>query len=582
MTDLFRHTRGDPSAPIVFVGESWGAEELHQGLPFVGESGKELDRMIHEAGIDPSLCLFTNCFNAQPTKNDATWFFLPNEKGVPKWRKLHPTSWTISELSRLRSQISFAPRKVVVALGNYALWATDTLGSVSSTKRADSASVLAPGGITSWRGSMLTGSTDPCSIIGPNTNWMPCIHPAAILRAWYLRAATVNDFKRVHQAVKGDWRPSVPPVVLAPPSFDEAMSCLACWQRRLDGGEPIRLAHDIETFKRLITCMGFASAADAALVIPFVRPSPTHGIDSYWTPKEEARLAHLIRQILSHPNARVEGQNYIYDTQYIQRYYGITPSLSFDTMLAHHLLFPGTPKGLDYLSSLYCRHHWYWKDDLKEWDRHINFDTNLQYNAIDVMRTFECATVLRKLIVDMDMTEQWEWEVRKWKLALSMMSRGIRIDLLARSEMGWNLQDQRSLLQARLARIIPQSWSLNAKGEPYKAPWYTSPIQQRDLFYHTLGLPQQRSRKTDQPTVDEEALQALKERVPILAPLFDAIIRERSLGVFHSTFVSAPLDSDGRMRCSFNPTGTSTFRWSSSENAFGGGTNLQNVPKGED
>ena len=37
------------------------------------------------------------------------------------------------------------------------------------------------------------------------------------------------------------------------------------------------------------------------------------------------------------------------------------------------------------------------------------------------------------------------------------------------------------------------------------------------------------------------------------------------------------LDPDGRMRCSYNVVGTENGRWSSSENAFGRGTNLQNI-----
>jgi DNA polymerase I-like protein with 3'-5' exonuclease and polymerase domains len=56
----------------------------------------------------------------------------------------------------------------------------------------------------------------------------------------------------------------------------------------------------------------------------------------------------------------------------------------------------------------------------------------------------------------------------------------------------------------------------------------------------------------------------------------------RSLGVFRSTFLEAPVDTDERMRCSFNITGTETFRFSSSENAFGSGMNLQNVPSGDE
>lgn len=40
-----------------------------------------------------------------------------------------------------------------------------------------------------------------------------------------------------------------------------------------------------------------------------------------------------------------------------------------------------------------------------------------------------------------------------------------------------------------------------------------------------------------------------------------------------------PLDTDSRLRCSFNPVGTNTGRLSSSKTIFGTGGNLQNLPK---
>ena len=47
---------------------------------------------------------------------------------------------------------------------------------------------------------------------------------------------------------------------------------------------------------------------------------------------------------------------------------------------------------------------------------------------------------------------------------------------------------------------------------------------------------------------------------------------DKMLGVLRT-----PLDPDGRMRCSYNVVGTESGRWSSSKNAFGRGTNLQNI-----
>ena len=42
---------GNPAAPVMFVGEAPGADEDRQGLPFVGVSGKLLDRMLASIGL---------------------------------------------------------------------------------------------------------------------------------------------------------------------------------------------------------------------------------------------------------------------------------------------------------------------------------------------------------------------------------------------------------------------------------------------------------------------------------------------------------------------------------------------------
>jgi DNA polymerase-1 len=83
------------------------------------------------------------------------------------------------------------------------------------------------------------------------------------------------------------------------------------------------------------------------------------------------------------------------------------------------------------------------------------------------------------------------------------------------------------------------------------------------------------------PTTDEEALGLIAEREPLLLPITQKISEMRSLGVFLSTFVRAPLDIDGKTRCMFKVAGTKTYRFASSKNAFGTGMNLQNIPSGD-
>jgi DNA polymerase-1 len=105
----------------------------------------------------------------------------------------------------------------------------------------------------------------------------------------------------------------------------------------------------------------------------------------------------------------------------------------------------------------------------------------------------------------------------------------------------------------------------------------------KELFYEDLQQKPIHSRKKASKgnlTLDDDALQKIASREPMLRPFIRRISEYRSLGVFRSTFVEAELDVDSKLRCSYNLAGTKTFRLASSENAFGSGTNLANIPKG--
>ena len=62
-------TDGNPEAPILFVGEGPGAEEDRQGLPFVGPSGKLLDKMLASIGLDRTGVLISNTVFWRPPGN---------------------------------------------------------------------------------------------------------------------------------------------------------------------------------------------------------------------------------------------------------------------------------------------------------------------------------------------------------------------------------------------------------------------------------------------------------------------------------------------------------------------------------
>ncbi len=60
---------GNPKARIMLVGEAPGREEDEQGLPFVGPSGKLLDRMLASIGLDRDRVYITNVIYWRPPGN---------------------------------------------------------------------------------------------------------------------------------------------------------------------------------------------------------------------------------------------------------------------------------------------------------------------------------------------------------------------------------------------------------------------------------------------------------------------------------------------------------------------------------
>jgi uracil-DNA glycosylase family 4 len=60
---------GSPQARLVFVGEGPGREEDEVGLPFVGEAGRLLTRMIKAMGLNREEVYICNVVKCRPPKN---------------------------------------------------------------------------------------------------------------------------------------------------------------------------------------------------------------------------------------------------------------------------------------------------------------------------------------------------------------------------------------------------------------------------------------------------------------------------------------------------------------------------------
>lgn len=541
-SDPFTGTSGPRAARFAIIGEAYGAEEERAQRPFVGASGRLLRAHLRNVGISPDDCFWTNITNRRPPMNDLDrWLTGPNRVGG-----LRLSNELYEGLRALRAQLESLPNlKRILLVGNLALWALTPLSPIRAGR---------PGGIMQWRGSQLRIALPN----GRTVEALPCIHPAAVLRQSEWQLFLQVDLQRFARA---DWEPPEEDFTIRP-SLEEALHAIECAST-----SPL-VAVDIEVRRGVISCIGFCWAPERAICIPFI-DSGRH----YWSPEDEKTVKRAIREFFKR-QPKVVGQNFLFDAQYIAREFLIAPSCYLDTMVAHHLLLPGTPKDLSFLSSLYCRFHSHWKEEGKLWLEGAPEEVNWTYNCRDVARTREIAIAIECELKKTGLWRLYEEERRPtWHLCRDMMLRGIRFD-----------SSQQEALREEVSGLIRELERYLQKAAPELSEWWRSPLKTRKLFYEQLGIRPVLSSKSGRETVGKEALPEIEKRTPDhLAPFVSAIIRRlreiRSAEVWRRTFLSAPADPDGRFRCFLNPVGTETFRFSSSENAWGRGGNMQNLPK---
>lgn len=570
--NIFFGTSGPRDADIFICGESWGKEERFKQRPFVGQSGDELTRILSECGIPRNSCFFTNVVPEQPPGNEMLWFFHPTttarKEFRPLVRGLYPKPNVLAGLEMLKAQLLAVKPKIVIGFGNYTLWAlTEDCFHLDDIKGHK-----VPIGIGRWRGSQLY-----CREELGGARFLPTYHPAAVMRMWPWRYDLVHDLKaRVPMALKEEWDDWSPPEYrfIIRPDFETVMRFFYTIEREAIRG-PVWLAEDIETAYDHITCHGFAWSSTEAICIPWVKAG-----GHYWSEEEEVQIVLANRRLHANPNAKTIGMNFLYDAQYLALYGGYVPRCAADVMILHHLCWPGKPKSLNYIDSIYNHYHRFWKDEGREFHPTFSDEQHWTYNCKDCVNTYQANTHLQKVVDFLGLRQQAEWQMRQYTINLDKMIRGARIDLKARAKQSGELT---ILIADRcdwLEHIIPESVYPR---KPKKSPWYTSPQQTAELFYDVLCIQEvagKGKRGTKGRTCNDDALTTIGNREKVVRPICQAIQELRSLHKFKVNFVDALLDPDDRMRCMFDPTGTRTFRNSSSESAFHTGANLQTIPKG--
>lgn len=555
--------------PILILYDYTTQEELRRKKFATSRDAVLLRGYLKAAGIQEQDCLFTSVLKRVVRKGDISPYlhsnaFAKKQKLTP-YKDLHPKQELLDDLANLEELIANTKPRLIIAAGPLSLWSmTETEYKIKSEK-----GFKKPTGDLAYRGSQLY-----------STHGIPLL---PLVDMYSLEAIKERTYRtrtdltvRYKKFLNNEWDDIDRNFIIRPTLKD--VTDFFQHIKTLAAKGPIPLAADIETRNYLIACIGFAWSSTDAICIPMMIQSRTTDATyttSYWTPEEEAIIQAGIRDIFSNSNIKIVGQNFLFDAQYIATEFLTIPKISGDTMVAQHVIFPGTELGLDVLSSLYCHYHRYWKDDGKTWQKTMDENNLWIYNCRDCVVTFEAHEVLLGLIKNYNLEEQYDYQIKALVPILKIMLKGINIDREVKSRVITETLEKMKPYQEFLDVIIPED--LYSK-DPKKSSWYTSPQQQRTVFCEVFGLRPFYSKKLRRYTMDETGLADMKKQEPLLAPIVDAIAALKKLQTFR-TFTEMQLSKDGRVRTSVMPT-TSTFRWKSKEDVYGSGGNLQNLPKG--
>ena len=149
---------GNPDAEIVFIGEGPGHWEDQKGKPFVGNSGKFLDQLLHSIKLLREKVFITNVVNYRPPENrDPT----PEEIAAFK--------------PYIDKMIDIIDPKIIITLGRFSM-----AKFIPGVRISD---VHGKKKLIDWGDRKIT--------------IIPMYHPAAGLRNGEMKRRTIEDFSKV-------------------------------------------------------------------------------------------------------------------------------------------------------------------------------------------------------------------------------------------------------------------------------------------------------------------------------------------------------------------------------------------------
>jgi uracil-DNA glycosylase len=171
-----------PFCGLALIGESPGADEIAQGIPFVGKSGQLLNTVLEQVGIDREACLVTNVFLERPEGNKIDLFFRSANQDdadfITKYgyhrNRVVKDEYRL-DMERLDAELIEYQPALILLLGATALWRINRESGITAALWR----INRESGITAARGNWsLSQPYGGNRLVGIMPTW----HPSAVLR----------------------------------------------------------------------------------------------------------------------------------------------------------------------------------------------------------------------------------------------------------------------------------------------------------------------------------------------------------------------------------------------------------------
>ena len=531
---------GSMGAELALIGEAPNNMEVQTKLPISGGTGQLIWSSLRKQGFNRNNVYATHAVKRSVAVVGHKRSLSPGE--LQKWQQL--LRWELQQLPNL---------KYVLVMGDYTLQA-----------------LLGVKGVNNWRGSVLPVELDTSELVEGKVRHtitpitaVVTYNPLMVLRKLSLEPVLMMDLAKLQRVMKGSYVPFEVSPIINP----EPVQAIDWCEKMIDEKKPV--AFDIEVISNESACIGFANETKTGMCINWRDLQHNR-----WSLKDEGRVRRAVGRVIGGDNCRLVAQNGSFDSYYLWYKDRLRVSnIWFDTMLAHHLLYPGLPHNLGFLTTQYTNHPYY-KDEGKNWREGGNIDQFWNYNVKDCCLTLAASQGIEGELRAQGLEKFFYNHIMRLQPHLVRMTvGGVLMDTSLKAEVAGSVRLEVERLKQEFQQ---QCKELLNDEEAEINP--NSPTQLSNMLFNELRLPSKGK------SVDKNSRSFIRNhpRTPQRAKSMLSTLDEYATeNKFLTTYAEMKLDEDDRIRCEYKQTGDQSApgRLSSSSVLWGSGTNLQNQPK---